>query len=463
MRFRFLLVLMVLLVACNSSDNQGPESSLQGANQERRSATLTLVPTATPTVAVAEASVGSELRVQNVPTNVSGDLYLTLDTDLYHVSLDGEAAEVVLSDAAVSEIRDSMVYYSLENEDGSRGYYTHDLETETSHKLFDVAEGQLARFRQWSPDNQWFVVEIGQYDERMINAVFIPTQFIDFDVLETRVYNIDGTPVAFPEPEVTDGLRYSALFTTQSTLLIRAQTTRVGHLFTLWHFDQNTNTAATLELDASAQLTIDRVFNRNFFGDGPINMVNASLAEYGIELFPPAMDMEAPFVVSADEAFRIEIEQSNTSSSVCQDFFVMQEPEQDVFLPRQLGSFQALQVSEPFLANGRVLMLRIVSRTCTFGDLALELAAINNLDDPAIETLYQAEYSFNAGFPTLNYLTTPDMNYLFWSTIEAERVILLLTDINSGETHQIMALPYEPPNIEEQQIGTSLNLLAISG
>lgn len=463
MRFRFLLVLTVLLVACNSSDDKGSESGLQGANQQQRSVTFTPIPSVAPTLAVAEAPLDSELRLQNIPANVTGDLYLTLDTNLYHVSLEGGAAEVVLSDAAVSEIRDSMVYYSIENEDSSRSYYALELDTGTTHKLFDVDEGQLARFIQWSPDNQWFVVEIGQYDERIIRAAFSDNRFIDFEVLETRVYNVDGSRVVFPEPEVTDGLRYSALFATDSTLLVRARTTRVGHLFTLWHFNQNTNAAAILELDASTQLTIDRVFNGNFFGDDAINMVNTSLAEYNIELFPPVVEVASPFVVSPDEAFRIEIERSITSSSICQDYFVMQEPEQEVFLPRQLGSFQAIQVSEPFLAEGRVLMLRIVSRTCSFSDLALELAAIDNLDEPAIETLYRTEYSFNIGLPTLNYLTSPDMNYLFWSTIEAERVLLLLTDINSGETRQIMALPYEPPNIEEQQIGTSLNLLAISG
>ena len=463
MRFHFVLVLMILLVACNSGDDKRSESGLQGANQERRSATLTPVPTTAPTVAVAEASVNSELRVQNIPANVTGDLYLTVDTNLYHVSLEGEAADIVLSDAAVSEIRDSTVYYSLENEDGTRRYYTLDLETGTPHKLFDVDQGQTARFRQWSPDSQWFVVEIGQYDERIFNAAFIDSRFIDFDVLETRVYNVDGLQVEFPEPEVTDGLRYSALFTTDSTLLVRAQTTRVGYLFNLWHFDQNTNTADSLELDASTQLTIDRIFNRNFFGNDAINIVNAHLAEYNVELFPPVVDVESPYVVSPDEAFRIEIERSNTSSTVCEDYFVMQKPEQDVFLPRQLGSFQALQVSEPFLADGRVLMLRIVSHTCSFSDLTLELATINNLDEPTIETLYQTEYDFNTGFPTLNYLASPDMDYLFWSTIEAERIVLLLTDINSGETRQILALPYEPPNIEEQQTGTNLNLLAISG
>lgn len=462
MRLRFLLVLVILLAACNSSDGNTSQPGLQSANQQQRSSTTTPEPSVAPTLAVVDASTTSELRLQNIPTDLTGDLYLTLNNNLYNVSLEGENTELLLSNAVVDLVRDSMAYYNVPQEDGTRTFFSLNLTNGQSSELFTLEPDKLAHFIRWSPDGNWFAVEIGQIDNVTITRGTFSSQFEWFEVLEMRVYNNDGTRVDLPEPEITDDLQYSILFLTDSTLLVRATTSRVGHLFNLWHVDQFSSSVQHLDIEMGAQMIFSRVFELFTVWNEPIATANSLLRPYGLEIFPPTDALRTPSVLAPDDAFRIDIENDFSNNILCQEYFVMQKPEEELFLPRQLDTFFAAVVSRPFLIDSNVFYLRAVSPSCLPGDFTVELVHITNFEQPTATTLYQADYAAGESFPMLNYVATADSEYLFWSAIESERLVLLLTEIESGETRQVMALPYEAPDVGSQQSGAVFSLLAIA-
>jgi hypothetical protein len=465
MHFRVLLLLILILTACNNSDDVRDEGGIASAKRSNATIAITQTPTLPPTLESIETSDVADLKLQNIPNDLSGDLYLTVNRGLYRISLDGNAVEQLEQNVFLEDRRGSTIYYSGTNDSGRQAYFSLDIETNDKQELFLVPDGQQARIQSWSPDGQWIIAEFRRARDYYVNPWLEPQNFDILTLVDRQVYRVDGTLVDLPEPPVTDGLAYSQMFLTDSTLLVRAVTTRIGYLDTLYHFDQSSGSARELELSMGEEMDVSGLFNVNatIIWDRIYPPASAVLARYNLAVAPPDDYWSTSYKLTSQPYF-IDMQRGPRKANGCRDYFVMYESEDPDHDPVQIATFEAKSISEMFFKQERMSLLR--ARNCEPTTApTVELVTIRGFPhETVVETIREfatdvAEWN-EGDMPIINYASTENNNYLFWSIIADAGVNVLLTQLDTGETKAVLSIPYEQPVWPDS--GTTFYLIGVT-
>ena len=435
---KFILIIVMLLLAGCGNDSQESDSKIESANQNRRTPEPTATSEGTRAPAITNGEI-ENIQLENIPDDLTGHLVLTWEDKVFAVPLDGSAAESMAEEVFIRDVyEDVAITGSLNDDDSGQDVSLLNLATGETVNLTTIQDDYFVRVDKRSPDGQWFTLLVEQPDEEpptdMLAGAFL------LETVDYLLFNNEGVQVELPISQLDGDTRVGSGWLTDNTLVVADGIGPQG-VSRVLHVDPATGESNELELDDASRSKF--IYLSFFYSDLARDEMNIELARYNLELAPGGTEIAFPYTTAPDFSYGIQsVMQGPGSGDTCNGYVISQEPLKELFVPRVLYTGNAYRMSDPVIFDDRVYFVQAISASCQENDLQVELLRIEDFESPVVETLYSAESVFELTDGSLYSVLQHD-HYLLWSGVDGDEAQVYLTDLSTEETVILFSHPYQ--------------------